>query len=65
VATFETSRFDVNGNSASDFGLSTLLGVHYRGKTEFKGNYFRLPAGPLSEGTRRIGIFTSTVRTIW
>ena len=32
--------------------MSSLLGVHYRGKTEFKGNYFRLPAGPLSEGTR-------------
>jgi Hypothetical glycosyl hydrolase 6 len=52
IATFETSRFDQNGNPAADFGLAGLLGITYGGKTEFKGNYFRLPAGPLSEGIR-------------
>jgi hypothetical protein len=49
LATFETSRFDVDGKERREFGLSEVLGVNYDRKTEFKANYFRVPKGLLSE----------------
>jgi hypothetical protein len=52
LATFDTGRFDENGNERSDFALASLLGVSYAGKTEFKGNFLTMPAGFASEGFR-------------
>ncbi|MBV8819958.1 MAG: alpha-L-fucosidase [Acidobacteriaceae bacterium] len=52
LATFETSRFDEYGREQSDFGLASLFGAHYTGKTQFKSNYFRVPQGFASRGFR-------------
>ena len=49
LATFETSRFDTNGEERTEFGLAEVLGINYLSKTEFKTNYFRVPQGLLSE----------------
>ncbi len=51
IATLDTSRFDSDG-ARSEFALSTLLGVRFKGKTEFKSNFFRMPEGFASEGFR-------------
>ena len=51
IATLDTSRFD-GDKELSEFGLSDLLGVHFKGKTEFKSNFFRMPEGFASQGFR-------------
>jgi hypothetical protein len=51
IATLDTSRFD-SDEELSEFGLSNLLGVHFKGKTEFKSNFFRMPEGFASQGFR-------------
>ncbi len=50
VATDETSLYDGFGNIMKDFALADLFGVHYKGKTQFRYNYFRLSESPYSEG---------------
>ncbi len=51
IATLDTSRFDEE-KERSEFGLSELLGVSFKGKTEFKSNFFRVPEGFASRGFR-------------
>jgi hypothetical protein len=51
LGTFEASRFDLNGAERNDFALADVFGVHYRGKTEFKGNYFAIAEEFLNPGT--------------
>ena len=57
LATYETSRFDVNGQEQKDYALADVLGVNYQGKTEFKGNYFSLVEGPLNQDIEPEGDF--------
>jgi len=52
LATFDTSRFDEYGKERGNFALADLFGMRYAGKTEFKGNYFRMPQGFASQGFR-------------
>jgi hypothetical protein len=51
IATLDTSRFD-DQKERSEFGLADLLGIRFKGKTEFKSNFFRMPEGFASQGFR-------------
>ncbi len=48
VATFETSLYDVEGNTRKDFGLNNLFGVSYDQKVEgpMQNSYLRLKNDP-------------------
>jgi hypothetical protein len=51
IATLDTSRYD-DRLERTDFALAELLGVRFKGKTEFKSNFFRMPEGFASQGYR-------------
>lgn len=50
LASLDVSLYDEWGRQRTDFLLADLFGCRFKGKTEFKGNYFRLAQDQLNDG---------------